>query len=559
MRSPKHSRLDRSALALVLVMATSVTAILLATLRTSTTFDEIVVMAGGARGWATGQWDIAPEHPPLMFYVYGLPVHLSGVNVEPFAAPDIWRREKVVATTEQFFAPRFAYAREFMWGNGNNAIQVAFAARVVAVFLTAILILTTFTCARRQFGPSTAVFATFLVAFLPDTLANGGIAYFDIPVALGILTTLWVADGAIRDPTPLRGAWTGFLLALTLAVKMTAILLGPAIAVLAALEAIRRGIDTVWLRRMGAALLTGIVASYITFVAIYRGDFSLEELRFAVDYTLRLGNAGVGFPIYMLQRVWNEPPWFAYPVLFVFKTPVAFQLLTVIGIVSLAVTAKREPGDWGQSKLRVPIVGVVVFGGILLVSNAAVASRYSIPMQMWLAILVAIGLSRVWEQKRLTLRASVAALMIWFAASSLSFYPFFMSYTSEWGPGRNDPQKIIAGNSVDMGAGLLELKRWMTEKKVPEIWLAYHGSAVPAGYGIRYEPLLSSMSLVDYWPDDTIRAEYTVLSATALSAAIAGDPYGSFRDIDPDTVIAYTLRVYRRQPNGIVGSRLPDD
>jgi hypothetical protein len=57
------------------------------------------------------------------------------------------------------------------------------------------------------------------------------------------------------------------------------------------------------------------------------------------------------------------------------------------------------------------------------------------------------------------------------------------------------------------------------------------------------------MSLADFWPKDSITPEYTVLSATALSAAIEGDPYGSFRDIEPDTVIAYTLRVYRRQPN----------
>jgi hypothetical protein len=61
-------------------MAASFALTVAASRRTSTTFDEIIMMAGGARGFETGHFDLAPEHPPLTQYLYGLPVYLSGIS-----------------------------------------------------------------------------------------------------------------------------------------------------------------------------------------------------------------------------------------------------------------------------------------------------------------------------------------------------------------------------------------------------------------------------------------------------------------------------------------------
>lgn len=51
---------------------------------TSTTFDEILLPAGGARRFATGNFDLVTLfHPPVLQYLYGLPVALSGVTIRP--------------------------------------------------------------------------------------------------------------------------------------------------------------------------------------------------------------------------------------------------------------------------------------------------------------------------------------------------------------------------------------------------------------------------------------------------------------------------------------------
>jgi len=67
-------------LLLCLILLVSGGAIVLAMRRTSTTFDEIVMVAGGARGYQTGVWNLAPEHPPATQYLYGLLPYLAGAQ-----------------------------------------------------------------------------------------------------------------------------------------------------------------------------------------------------------------------------------------------------------------------------------------------------------------------------------------------------------------------------------------------------------------------------------------------------------------------------------------------
>src|SRR5262245_28494230 len=77
---PPKRRLPWSRVLLALIVGVSATLSIVAMRRTSTTFDEIVLMAGGTRGFETGKFDLAPEHPPLTQYLYGLPIFLYGVN-----------------------------------------------------------------------------------------------------------------------------------------------------------------------------------------------------------------------------------------------------------------------------------------------------------------------------------------------------------------------------------------------------------------------------------------------------------------------------------------------
>ena len=77
--------------------------------RTSTTFDEIVLIAAGARGYETGKFELAPDHPPMMQYLYGLPVFLTRPS---------YPSDKGYDTSEVGY--RYLQARRFFWESGND-------------------------------------------------------------------------------------------------------------------------------------------------------------------------------------------------------------------------------------------------------------------------------------------------------------------------------------------------------------------------------------------------------------------------------------------------------
>ena len=75
--------------------------------RTSATFDEIILVAGGVRGLEQGRWDMVTDQPPLAMYAYGLAARGA---VEAFPPEDrAWD-----------FDQRWNYARLLFFGMNND-------------------------------------------------------------------------------------------------------------------------------------------------------------------------------------------------------------------------------------------------------------------------------------------------------------------------------------------------------------------------------------------------------------------------------------------------------
>src|SRR5690606_16254765 len=164
-------------LAFILLVAGAATT--LAMRRTSTTFDEIVLIAGGVRGYATGQWDIAPEHPPLTQYLYGALPHLTAPALASERALDM---------------SRYYYSQLLFYESGNDAERLAFLGRLPAVLCALLLIVLVFGYVRSRYGDGTALLAAAITAFMPDILGHGGVAYNDVPVTMAMFGAVWLAD-----------------------------------------------------------------------------------------------------------------------------------------------------------------------------------------------------------------------------------------------------------------------------------------------------------------------------------------------------------------------------
>ncbi len=525
------------ALALALI-CTGVTA--MASRRNSTTFDEIVLMAGGARGWVTGEWNIAPEHPPLMQYLYGLPIHLTHPQLPDVkATPD--------SSTVRDFSFRYVYSRAFFWASGNDPEKLAFLGRMMGAIMAGLLVLAVFGLAQR-FGPLTALSAAALTAFLPDVLAHGGVAYNDLPLALGYVLGVWALDAAVRRPSPLRGAVAGLALAFALAVKFSAVLLAPVALLLIVLGAVAQPRAEHWWRDLSLAALAALAAMYLALVLVYRGDFTLAEMMYGLRYTFGHVERGHGAPSYLLGNLSVRGWWYFFPVAFLLKTPAALQLLLLMALLGFARTWQKT--SWralAGAGLRAPLMGLGVFAFVLLTSNLDIGFRYALPALPLLAIVVAAGVTRLFAASAASppLRYGLAGLLLWYAGSTLSYYPDFLAYTSEYGHSRQRGDLLLLDSSLDWGQGLLELRDFMRARHIERVYLSYFGSAMPDGYGIRYVALPSFYPL-PRGPRPVELPEYAVISATNLhSVYLPGDPLKMFRTREPDAVIAHSMLVYR--------------
>lgn len=546
-RGRRASRLHAVALAAILLI--SGTAIVGAMRHTSTTFDEILLPASGARGFVTGKFDLVLDHPPLMQYLYGLPVYLSHPSY-PAERQGLWR-----------YPTRYLYAQQFYWNAGNDPERIAFIARLVAAGIALLLVLAVYAFTRRRFGAPEALLAGALVAFLPDVLAHGGISYNDVPVALAFLLGVWALDAAARSPTIPRVLLAAATVTIAVGVKYSAIALAPVALLLILAEGLARGWDRRWLIRVGIGLPLAIAASYLVLVLIFRGDFSLAQFRWGLRFNIHHAEVGHGpVPAFLLGQRHVGGFWYFFPVAFLFKTPVPLHILLALALLGFVrAFARGRPGSEVDARragrfaavrrlLASPLRALVVAGAVymffLLRAHLEIGFRHGLPLLPIVCILTAVGVMRLWRTAGRELRAGIVLLTLWYAAASLSFYPDFIAFTSAYAPSRDRGDEVLIDSSLDWGQGLLELRDFMRRNHIPRVYLSYFGSAQPAGYGIDYLPLPSFFKLLPV-PGQGPDPRWVAISATNLQGVyLEGDPFARFRQVQPDAVLGHTIFVY---------------
>ena len=121
----------------------------------------------------TGDFSMGWDQGPVMLYLYGTAAKVAGVRLP--AEADSTRRWGA--------HNRYNYGREVFFRE-NDPERVTFAARIVALFIAAVLGVAVAVFAWRRAGPLAALLSAGIFMFLPDLLAHAGIAYHDVPMAL---------------------------------------------------------------------------------------------------------------------------------------------------------------------------------------------------------------------------------------------------------------------------------------------------------------------------------------------------------------------------------------
>ena len=527
--------------AVVVMVLLSVAAGLLshtASRHNSATFDEVILVSGGIRGMYNGRWEMVTDQPPLMMYAYGLAARAAATSLPPETRP--WE-----------FDHRWTYARGLFFRLGNDPQALLVRARAVAAGVAGLLVLTVGLWAMWIAGPTAGVLGAGMAAFLPDLLAHGGVAYNDVPLALAFVLSLWSMDVWVRTPNPRTAFLAGAGLVLAFGMKLSALALLPAGAVIGAIEAWNRRGDRAWWRDMALSKVVIIPTIYVGLVLLYRGDPTLTLLRFNFFRTVLHASGGHEAPAYLLGQVSAGGWWYYFPVALALKTPVAL-LLALLGGTALALRHTLSLGWKGLSewKGRAAVVGVVVFLAFLMRSNLNAGVRYALPLVPLLIVVAAAGLGTMLrETKAWTVRAGrlVFVLLLVQAMSVLAAYPHFLAYGNALAGGSAELHRSLLDSNLDWGQGLLELKAFMADEGVASVSLSYFGSAPPDAYGIEYVGLPSFLPMA---PDRTAAAEasprFTVISVNNLYGLYldGADPFAAYRTREPYAVLGHSMFVF---------------
>lgn len=500
--------------------------------QTSATFDEILLPAAGARGYATGDFDLVNRyHPRLMTYVYGLPTKAADPNLpaNPVVVGD---------------STPFDYSQQLFFDQGNDGPSLLFRARLVAVAVGAALIVLVFVFVRRYYGGAPAVLAAGMIAFLPDIIAHGGIAYNDVAAALTLFAAVWALDRAATTGTRQRAVVAALLCAVALLVKYSAIALAPIALLLIGLEAIGQGDERrAYLSRILRHVPAAVVAAYALMVTAYLGDVMLTS--YWEGFAFNVAHASVGHgdvPAWLLGRSSADGFWYFFPVAFLIKTPTAFHVLLIVAAAGLFMNRGSGPALL-RSPLRGPVIAIVVFGMFLVTSRLNIGFRHAMPVLPFIVVIAAAGLAPMWKSHGRRLRLGIAALVVVQAASVLSWYPHFIPYTSEYFRDRDRGYRLLTDSSHDWGQALPLLRRFMEEENVSAVQLSYFGSADPAAYGVHYVPLPSFFDL----PPGTTSGEaprFIAVSATNLVGGYVDGAFAPFRTREPYRVLGHTVYIY---------------
>ncbi len=433
----------------------------------SEVLDEPAHLAAGFQ-WLHGTYTIDASHPPLARILGALPLRLAR-----FSVPQ----------SDQMLE----YGAQLL-DHGNRYQKVLARIRIGNLLLFAAAIVSTAEWARRTFSRSVAIAAAALLTTIPAVLGHAGVLTTDLAAMTGIALSMLALDAFIEAPTTKRAALLGVAIGIGLLTKFSFLVFFPPCALIVILSRARRDSGAAALRTAGLVLL----AAFLTFWAGYRFDFrtpkayngphatyvfevaapkplqpfamwAAEHLpipapAFAVGLGMLQAHNKEGHKSWLLGKVSWSGWWYYFPVVFFFKTPLAFLVLAIAGTAILA--RRGEPIAW--------IAPAMLASAMTTRINIGV--RHILPMYPLLAIAAAVAVVVLWKRSK----AVTAALLLWFFLVTALAHPNYLAYFNE-AAGR-EPVWIVADSNLDWGQDLLRLADLAQREKLEPLHVSYFGS-----------------------------------------------------------------------------------
>lgn len=462
----------------------------------------------------------------------------------------------------------------FMWESGNDVDRVMFWARVPTMLLSLLLAATAYRWARELYGPRAGWLALFLTLLSPNILAHARLATTDLGLTFFFFWATYRLWRYLQKRTWCNLAWAGIALGLLQATKFSALLIAPAWAATGAAWVFwgERPEDKPWPRRAASLALAGAGMAVIGFLVLWATyGFEIAPLaeggipvpaathfRQWMDVSGRLaGEVGRRAPAFLAGQYSDTGWWYYFPIAFLLKTPLPALIL----LLWAALLSIRRPS--GLRRELAVLLPPLIYFAFSLTGKLNLGYRYLLPVLPFafvyaskiadpvLRIAYSVPLRSTQYAIRNTRYAICAALIGWYALSSILIYPHYLAYFNELAGGPDGGWRYLVDSNLDWGQDAILLQQYLDERGVDRVKLGWFGESRPEYYGLDYEPLPG-------WPPNRENAATRTfspvapapgvyaISATNLQGVLLDDheTYAWFREKEPMTKIGYSVFVY---------------
>lgn len=434
----------------------------------SEVLDEPAHVAAGYE-WLHGNYVLDITHPPLARILGALPL----MN---FPTP-----------TATHMVP---YGNELLY-HGDRYLKTLARVRFGNLLLLVITLVATAAWARRAFSKGVALLSVAFLGTMPPVLAHAGVMTTDLAALTSMVVALLALDVYLEKRTTIHALLLGLAIGAGLLSKFSFLVFFPPCAVILLLMGRRAAERTPGVMKRALAI---VVPPLLLVWAGYHFDVSTPEAHsgkhavFVFDvaapeslrpfarwvatnvplpapaFWVGLGMVKAhdeqGHLAYLFGEHSEKGWWYYFPVIFFYKTPLPFLLLTAWG--ALLILRERDRHRIVHVALAIIILAISMTSGI----NIGV--RHILPMYAPLAIVAAYGTAEIWRRSTDAFaRTTLAALLVWLFAGVALEHPDYLAWFNE--AARPNPASIAVDSNLDWGQDTVRFERVLREMQITQL------------------------------------------------------------------------------------------
>lgn len=554
----------------------------------SLTFDEGPHLATGYATLRTGDFRLQPVHihPPLANILSAMLLLLQDDLPDPRTI-DGWDIASLSAVTDAV-----------VWQYPHPE-RLALVGRLPILWLAVLLGALICRWARDLGGPRAGLLALTLFAFDPNMIAHGTLITTDMAATMLSVATLYAASRQVGEKAKKRKSekakrrksekaerqgsenfvgWmgVGVLLGLALLAKVSSLMLVPVLGLVIAGHEWRMAngefhgsrFTQYILRLIPYAASLALPAMLVVWAGYGFEVGQVPGLPFPIPaathvriYQSLQEHYELGHPTFLLGQVSSHGWWWYFPVAFVLKTPLPMLLLALYAVVCAAYRVRRDVLTHSTHALRsthyVILLFPLLYAATSLFSTVNIGYRHLLPLLPFLYIgvascklQVATSKSRASHFTFHALRITHYALLLWLILGTLAVAPHDLAFFNELAGGPAGGYRYLVDSNLDWGQNLWQLREWMTEHDVTEVYYAHYSPARPQAYGIEVKFLPPDPRAVTFTPWQPAPGWYAI-GATVLQGPYAPDLnfYAWFRNREPAARLGHALWLYEVAPS----------